>query len=547
MKEYLPEFDELYVMSDLHIGGQGVVQVLRETKRLANLIHWIKNRKDKGEIALVLNGDVIDSLAEPSLQKGEYAFLHARLAEQMLQRIFSDPEFEDIWKALAEFVQTDHRHLIFVIGNHDIEVALPLVQASITKKLTCENPDSALRLSFMATGCGFACLVSGARVFCTHGNEVDDWNEVDYNRLSQVANALNAGRSIIAEEWEPNAGTKMVIDAINDIKRDYPFVDLLKPETNPIFGVLLTLAPRMVLQRLDRIGPILEKKIRGARKRRRLLSGSVTMSPADETIPSPTPSVEHLLGQNLLKTLEKSSATSKEDENELILSLLQDIDKQIRASDAAETAVIEGELSFLKSAKGWMGLVYRRLKGVRKEEALRCSLLDWLKGDETFSPISENDDTFHRIMDRVGPDVNFVVTGHSHLARAIEVQAGQRYYFNCGTWMRLVRLTTEVLESPDAFESLYKDLSDRKGKLKALDKARIPGPDGSELPLVVDRTNLVRIAKTDAGVVGELFRVRGGGISDADIERRQELKDFLLPVSASTDDAELTPRFVCKP
>ena len=32
-------------------------------------------------------------------------------------------------------------------------------------------------------------------------------------------------------EWGPNAGTKMVKDVMNEVKRRYAWIDLLKPET----------------------------------------------------------------------------------------------------------------------------------------------------------------------------------------------------------------------------------------------------------------------------------------------------------------------------
>lgn len=546
LRDYLEKFDELYVISDLHMGGKGGFQILRETKRLAGLVRWIKNKRPLGRVGLVLNGDVIDTLAEPDLSSGEYAFLDADRAEDMLQRLYTDPSFVDIWAALSEFVSTKARQLIIVIGNHDIEMALPFVQASITKRLMNGDLSARSRILFTTHGAGFSCYVGPARVFCTHGNEMDDWNIVDYNKLGQVANALNAGRRVNVAKWEPNAGTQLAVDAMNDIKRRYPFVDLLKPETNPLFGVLLTLAPEMVLKRLGHLAPIIEDKLKGASERRRTLEADPEPAQDDELGNDAEPDIESLLGSNLRNALANAKLTDKTPEDELLASLEKDIDNNVRASDAAEQAAIDGELGFWDTVKGWSGLFSRRLRGVSKEESLRQSLQDWLAGDETFSP-ETRDDTFRRIIERAGPDVQFVLTGHTHLARAIEVEEGERYYLNTGTWIRLIRFTEQLLNSPKAFASVFSTLGDEKRKMKALDGERIPGPNGTDLPLVLDRTNVARIAVGEDGVIGELLRVVGDAGTDEQVERQQELKDWSQGSPVNLAKADLTPRFLWRP
>ena len=60
----LPAFDEVHVISDIHMGGKPGFQILRETNRLANFIRWIAKQRPDGRVALILNGDVFDTLAE---------------------------------------------------------------------------------------------------------------------------------------------------------------------------------------------------------------------------------------------------------------------------------------------------------------------------------------------------------------------------------------------------------------------------------------------------------------------------------------------------
>ncbi len=61
-----PQFDEIHVVSDLHMGGLQGAQILRDTKRLALFIRWVADRRPNDKVALILNGDVIDTLAEES-------------------------------------------------------------------------------------------------------------------------------------------------------------------------------------------------------------------------------------------------------------------------------------------------------------------------------------------------------------------------------------------------------------------------------------------------------------------------------------------------
>ena len=130
----LPAFDEVHVISDIHMGGKPGFQILRETNRLANFIRWVATQRPDGRVALVLNGDVFDTLAEDIR-----GYVAVDEAVSTVQRIMDDASFSQIWNALGEFVQKDGRTLVVVIGNHDIEVAFPPVQRLILSRLAGDN------------------------------------------------------------------------------------------------------------------------------------------------------------------------------------------------------------------------------------------------------------------------------------------------------------------------------------------------------------------------------------------------------------------------
>jgi hypothetical protein len=95
--------------------------------------------------------------------------------------------------------------------------------------------------------------------------------------------------------------------------------------------------------------------------------------------------------------------------------------------------------------------------------------------------------------------LDFITAGHTHLHRAIPRGNGRGYYYNTGTWVRLIQLRKNVLSSQKKFEEVYESLS--AGSMKALDKHK---------DLVVRRPTAVRFAATDAGVTGELLSMESG-------------------------------------
>lgn len=311
----LPQFDELHVVSDLHMGGKPGFQVLREGKRLAGFIRWVAGQRPEGRVALLLNGDVIDSLAE---DVGGY--VATANAVSMLQRIVGYEEFSPVWDALAEFVKKPQRTLVIVIGNHDIELAFPPVQRAILARLAGDDLAARARIEFSTMGAGYPCIVGNARVFCTHGNEVDPWNYNRYEDLSKAARRLNAGRTLDASEWQPNAGTQMVKDVMNEVKRKYAWIDLLKPEAQAAVGVLLVLDPSQ-LAKINRLIPIVGEKTRGAGQVDQRLSadGFTAAAPAAST----TRRVDQLLGSNLTQGIKGGGGLTGQTADQMLLQAEQ--------------------------------------------------------------------------------------------------------------------------------------------------------------------------------------------------------------------------------
>ena len=235
----LPAYQAVYVVSDLHLGGYSAnygdqlrdYRIFRESKALAGFVNLLAAPEEKvrdrkgyrwqaGPIALVLNGDIVDFLAD---EKATYFdWLNA---VDKLKSAMADAEQKVVWEALRAFVGSGRGDLVLVLGNHDLELALPEPQAHLQHYLSGGDPVQRGRVVFAMDGAGFSCTVGGKRVLCLHGNEADPWNAIDYGRLSLIRRALARGsierNHKVLRQWIPNAGTQMVIEYMNRVKRQY--------------------------------------------------------------------------------------------------------------------------------------------------------------------------------------------------------------------------------------------------------------------------------------------------------------------------------------
>jgi predicted phosphodiesterase len=417
-------------------------------------------------------------------------------AEATVERIMKDSSFVAIWDALSDFVKLPGRTLVIVIGNHDIEIAFPPVQRLVLSRLAGEDAAARARIEFSVMGAGFTCTVGGRRVFCIHGNEVDAWNYNRYEDLAKVSRRMNADQPFAQNEWKPNAGTRMVKDVMNGIKRKYAWIDLLKPENSAAVGTLLVLDPSQANKISEAFDIVAERRHGTAQVDARLSADGPPPQPAAAR----SLALEEMLGPNLIQGVGQGA-------DDMLLAAERNFNKR-RVAGQTDGTLGAPQLIFDRLT-GW-------LTGVSKTEALRRALQDWLKDDKTFVT-DDHDDTFKEVTKSVGPAIDFIVTGHTHLERAIDMGHG-RYYFNCGTWIRLLQLTPAMLADTKLFnEKIYAVLVD--GRMKAIDEAVFLGK-----PFVMNQTSAVSICRKDDQVVGALTHVEGDGTSAPKV-----IKSFARP------------------
>jgi UDP-2,3-diacylglucosamine pyrophosphatase LpxH len=446
----IPSFDQLSVISDLHIGGEEGFQIFGQSALLAAFVDHLRQDSPKNS-ALVINGDVVDFLAEPSAKPFD-----PYTATAKLDRIVADKQFKPVWESLQRYVKV--RHLAVTLGNHDLELALPWVKAHFIDLLTGGDDSLRSHVTLSFDGAGFACTVGSSNVLCVHGNEVDTWNVTDYETLRRIGSDIMQGRTV--SDWTPNAGAKLVIEVMNDIKRrEHAFVDLLKPEQEGAVRLLLVLKPDQ-RGRLRAVSEVAARRVWDGMRR---TVGWLSVDDDEDQVVTVDP-LARLVGR-----VESRIDAEK---------LLDRAESLFRDANAVD--LVYGQQS---QQLGWWDALAAAMTR-REPHEIAFEAIKEIASAATFD-VGQVDGDFERIDELVGPEYDVVIAGHTHLARALDRSRGRGRYFNSGTWASLIRLTPAQLQSATAFKPIFETLR----------KARTIAELGK---LVGTRATVVRVPKSGA-------------------------------------------------
>jgi UDP-2,3-diacylglucosamine pyrophosphatase LpxH len=478
----VPQFDELYIISDLHLGGPSGFQIFNSGAELARLIVHLRTQSPEKRVALLINGDFVDFLAErPAVH-----FDPAGAIGKLNRIAKEDPAFVPVFEELKNFAATENRYLIINLGNHDLELALPWVRANLLEMLSDGNEAVCGRINLAFDGTGFLCRVGNATVLCVHGNEVDAWNVADYETIRRFGREVIQGRPV--DSWIPNAGSQLVIDVMNHIKETYPFVDLLKPEKEAVLPTLLALAPEMH----DKLFAIAATMTRLVWDKFKRATGFLGSEEEEEYLAGRTVALADMLPATRPSFRAVSGNGNPEfDRLKYAEALLDETEERLNRS-VNPLSLVGGDQrgEFL----GVTAAVIKYFRGEDTCEVLR-EALEKLRQDRTFDPKIE-DDTYKSLDEQIGDGADFLVAGHTHLARALQRKRGHGWYFNSGTWARLIKLEKHVLEDKDQFRNAFNAF--KQGTIEALDS--FPN-------LVMRHLTVVAIWSDGLSTHGELRRV----------------------------------------
>jgi UDP-2,3-diacylglucosamine pyrophosphatase LpxH len=443
----------LFIISDLHLGGrpagdgQPGFQICHAYGELVEFVDWVAGQGCDGEdVELVINGDIVDFLAEDDYADGAaltgWTTTDASAIDKLrlvIQRTREDRE-RGVFDALRDLLAAGHR-LTLLLGNHDVELALPAVRRELEAVL---GGDRGL-LRFVHDGEAYTV----GRVLIEHGNRYDPWNIIDFDRLREER-SVRSRNLTIKDGFHPPSGTLLVTSFMNPLKRRYRFIDLLKPETGAVLPLLLALEPDLDLglRALLKAFPVIRRRTRVHHDDQQMpvhrgqLGGAAASPDRPMTLddvlrdvlsseaalfvpPGPRPRDGQLGGGSVLAAL---------------------------AAKARQLRAMTSSLADLVAIKTAPSDDLRRRR-------LRAALAAAAAHDRTFDLAHHHGDhhvaAARTLCVRGGFDV--VVFGHTHLPRVIDLTAIQQpvdrpcWYLNTGTWADVVRLDQLPQPVDDAF------------------------------------------------------------------------------------------------
>lgn len=212
------------IISDLHLGNGGPYDSFAGEEALPAFIDLYAKKPTR----LLVNGDGVDFLMNEEPLELDSARA-ASQARAIVDYPGSAAVLESMGRALAAGCE-----VIFRLGNHDIELALPEVQEVLREALK-QPREVAAKLRFELGDQPAIIEAGGARVLVTHGEHNDPWNRVDnYNELLSKSNVFR---------FAP--GSELVKKLLNRLTFEHglKFANLLKPDFQGATLTALAVAP----------------------------------------------------------------------------------------------------------------------------------------------------------------------------------------------------------------------------------------------------------------------------------------------------------------
>lgn len=413
----MPQADEIVVISDLHISTERGAGLFQADEELAGFLAWLQ--REVRPCSLFLNGDVLDFLV---LADGDDASdaLDLTKAAPRTKRMVEN--HEEVFRALSLLAKSPDHKVVVLAGNHDPELVLTEVQDAVEAALErLGGSPGKVAITWLAHGLAARADVGAAEVIIEHGDIYDAWNKIDHETLRRELMLVSRGidprhRKLplrllgLDIRYAPPPGSELV-GLLRDVRRKFPWVDLLKPE-----AALLPLVYANV-----NLNPLAD----GGRQAR-------------------------LLG--LIRQYGRMNSRSIVSEARRLMSR-----RTLYRAPAEETNNSRFE-QWLQSVeqKQTRGLIREWSVGTQIE-LLVPHLRQISTADSFFNPDAPDavarDTAF---MMEQGADV--VINGHTHAAKAYTPPGAKGLYLNSGTWARLMRLPSSESE-PGVWLKFINDLN----------------------------------------------------------------------------------------
>lgn len=440
----------VYVISDLHIGGQPpaandpIGRGFRIFTHSPELVAFVDSLTvlpaAEPTIELVVNGDFIDFLAERDANTNEWFAIKPADAALTAFNAICTREAE-LFLAFGRFLRKGHR-LTIILGNHDVELCYPAVRQALEIALGIDGHQN---LHFVYDGEGY---VVGDTIF-EHGNRYDCANVNDSNSFRELRSLMSRREAIPSECWRPSPGSQLVASVMNPIKEPYPFIDLLKPETGAAVPLLLALDPSL-LRKLRPLIPIL------------IQAGANKVNPrpglrefAQEGISSRSDPFD-----DNTAAFRREAPPDQSLDDLLIRQMGQQSADRFRRSLAASTSLDRGGstrtmdfASPVRTVGEWAGSLMdllRRADMTKLENRLPALLeaVRHLRDKDADDRTIEPDGPYRsHICELASRGFKAVVFGHTHTLRQTQIDGA--VYLNTGTWADKMQFPPQILTGDD--------------------------------------------------------------------------------------------------
>ncbi len=226
------------VLSDLHLGTgvpEGELNPLEDfyyDERFAELLaHYEKKCGAGTQIELILNGDIFD-LLKVQIDGVWPIEITQEVAEQKLRLCLDGhPRFV---AALRSFLAKPERRLVYLPGNHDLDMWFPAPQ-ELFKRYVAPG-EAGDRVRFITSSDTYF-LPEGIQI--RHGHQLEPIHRVDYQNMTRKR---KDGVEILDLPW----GSLWILEVMNPAKLIKQHIDRVQPFRRFILGGLL-FEPRFTL------------------------------------------------------------------------------------------------------------------------------------------------------------------------------------------------------------------------------------------------------------------------------------------------------------
>jgi UDP-2,3-diacylglucosamine pyrophosphatase LpxH len=433
---------EVYLISDLHLGGAQPAtadpndrgfRICTHGEELATFVDALASKPPSVE--LIVNGDMVDFLAEDDGGAGWLAFTASQAdAVRKLDSIVSRDKA--LFDAFGRFLARGHR-LVLLIGNHDVELALPAVRKRLGEHLGLTGQHD---FEFIYDGEGYQI----GRALIEHGNRYDAFNVVDYDGLRRLRSLLSRNQAVPADyNFGAPAGSHIVAEVMNPIKAQYRLIDLLKPENEGMIPVLMAIEPgyRKVLTRIAALG-LQARKHRLAAPAMPSFAGDISAQSSGSSF-----------GDDSFASDISSRAPAPDALETIMRERLGAQAPKVLAATGAANSFAE-DISARETIDRNLGLARLLLSSGRDALKARVpALLAAVRSVQCDTTFARDAECFSEYLgaakELAAGGFEYVIFGHTHAARDVALPGGARY-LNLGTWADLILFPSHILKGPEA-------------------------------------------------------------------------------------------------